>query len=220
MAKRPTALFLVGDQIYADDVAAPPLPVIQSVAGILATKEDLTQLDSRLTEDLFNQSLNKINGRQFILEQFCKFTSTNAGNHLMTFGEYAAMYLLSWSPSLWETECIPSFDQMLNDSIHFVFPGDETEIAQCRARYNRQREDLLQTIGELYRVRRILANTPTYMIFDDHDITDDWNLSADWNERVSQSSLGKHVVTNGLCAYWVFQGWGNEPLRFRRLANR
>ena len=125
------------------------------------------------------------------------------------------MYLLSWSPSLWEKVYIPSFDEILEkDGIHFIFPGDEKELGQSRARYNGQIEDLLQTIQGLHRVRRLLANIPTYMIFDDHDITDDWNLSADWRDHVSQSPLGKHVITNGLCAYWAFQGWGNEPQRF------
>lgn len=215
LEKRPSALFLLGDQIYADDVADPLFPVIQTVAGSLNTQEDLTQLDSRLADLPFNKSSMQVNGRQFIMEQFCQFTSTNASNHLMTFGEYAAMYLLSWSPSLWETACIPSFDEVLEtDGFHFIFPDDEAEQVRCKARYNRQSEDLLQTIGALHQVRRLLANVPTYMIFDDHDVTDDWNLSANWHDRVSQSALGKHVISNGLFAYWAFQGWGNEPQRF------
>jgi hypothetical protein len=49
------------------------------------------------------------------------------------------------------------------------------------------------------------------MIFDDHDITDDWNLSTEWKSTVQNAPLGKHIVANGLCAYWLFQGWGNEP---------
>jgi hypothetical protein len=38
------------------------------------------------------------------------FTSVEAQNHLLTFGEYAAMHLLAWSPRIWrglatEEEC-------------------------------------------------------------------------------------------------------------------
>ena len=36
----------------------------------------------------------------------------------------------------------------------------------------------------LAKVRRVLANIPTYMIFDDHDVTDDWNLNPLWYDRV------------------------------------
>ena len=34
------------------------------------------------------------------------------------------------------------------------------------------------------RVARVLANIPTYMTFDDHEITDDWNISKKWINRV------------------------------------
>lgn len=60
-------------------------------------------------------------------------------------------------------------------------------------------------------VRRLMANTPTYMIFDDHDVTDDWNLSIDWMNQVKQSAVGSRVISNALAAFWLFQGWGNDP---------
>jgi len=216
LEKRPQALFLLGDQIYADDVADPLFPVIQSVAGhLLGDEENLAQFNDTLNDEHFRKVIKQVNGRQFISSTLCKFTSSNAENHLMTFGEYASMYLLSWGPSLWESIYIPSYDELLErNGIHLLFPGDETEQTLSRTRYNEQTEQLLQTVAELQNVRRLLANVPTYMIFDDHDITDDWNLSADWITQVSQSPLGKHVIANGLCAYWIFQGWGNEPQRF------
>lgn len=52
------------------------------------------------------------------------------------------------------------------------------------------------------------------MIFDDHDITDDWNISANWKKNVYNAPLGRHVIANGLTAYWAFQGWGNDPDAF------
>ena len=216
LKNRPSSLFLLGDQIYADDVADPLFPVIQSVVDSLGLKKEyLAQLEPRLADYPFNKIIQKVNGRQFGMEQFCQFTSANMSNHLMTFGEYAAMYLLSWGPGLWETAYIPSFEEVVEKgNYHFFFPNDNDEIAYCKNRYNHQTEDLLQTIEKLNHVRRLLANVPTYMIFDDHDVTDDWNLSFKWKERVSKSPLGKHVIANGLCAYWAFQGWGNEPQRF------
>ena len=216
LMNRPSSLFLLGDQIYADDVADPLFPVIQSVVDSLGLKKEyLGQLEPRLADYPFNKLIQKVNGRQFAMEQFCQFTSANMSNHLMTFGEYAAMYLLSWGPGLWETAYIPTFEEVVEKgNYHFFFPNDNDEITYCKKRYNHQMEDLLQTIEKLNQVRRLLANVPTYMIFDDHDVTDDWNLSYQWMENVSKSPLGKHVIANGLCAYWAFQGWGNEPQRF------
>jgi hypothetical protein len=63
-------------------------------------------------------------------------------------------------------------------------------------------------------VRRVLANVPTYMIFDDHDVTDDWNLTARWRDRARASPAGRRIVANALAAYWAFQGWGNDPGQF------
>ncbi|MBB6672094.1 hypothetical protein [Cohnella nanjingensis] len=60
-------------------------------------------------------------------------------------------------------------------------------------------------------VRRLLANIPTYMIFDDHDITDDWNLCVKWQKEVYSRLLGRRIIANGLMAYWLAQGYGNDP---------
>ena len=62
--------------------------------------------------------------------------------------------------------------------------------------------------------RRALANVATYMICDDHEITDDWNLSQRWKDRVYTSLLGRTVLRNGLLAYLLCQGWGNDPAAF------
>jgi hypothetical protein len=66
----------------------------------------------------------------------------------------------------------------------------------------------------LPKVRRALANTPTYMIFDDHEITDDWYLNPIWRDRVLTSPLGGPTIRNGMVAYALFQGWGNDPVAF------
>ncbi|MET1031608.1 hypothetical protein [Domibacillus tundrae] len=227
--KRPHSLFLLGDQIYADDVADPLVPLITSISRQLIGKEEsLGKLDKRLETIPFRQSLHRIHGRKFIMEHFCRFTSIQSHNHLIQFSEYAVMYLLSWGPQVWEfiqeNGGLPVFEEELsNGRIHFVFPPDplyqkerQLEQRQHERRFAEQSEELRQSITVLKRVRRLLANVPSYMIFDDHDITDDWNISQEWKENVRNSPLGRHVIANGLGAYWAFQGWGNGPELFDR----
>ena len=68
---------------------------------------------------------------------------------------------------------------------------------------------------DLPRVRRLLANVPTYMVFDDHEITDDWNLTPRWAKQTRANALGRAVIRNGLAACTLFQSWGNDPLAYR-----
>ena len=66
----------------------------------------------------------------------------------------------------------------------------------------------------LPRVQRALANVPTYMIMDDHDVTDDFFLNPLWRERVLKTALGRAILNNAMITYAVFQDWGNDPLRY------
>ncbi|KAA0545282.1 hypothetical protein FZW96_18060 [Bacillus sp. BGMRC 2118] len=225
--KRPHSLFLLGDQIYADDVADPLFSIITNLSKtLIGNTEKLSHLDERINQEPFSTSINQINGRQFIMKNFCSFTSSHAQNHLMTFGEFATMYLLSFGPALWEylqaNNLYPTFEEEIStNNLHYMFPNTEQcaferlkEHQTLEARYHEQWDDIQSTISSFTNVRRLLANTPTYMIFDDHDITDDWNLSAKWAKNVADSPLGSHVITNGLAAYWAFQGFGNSPEDF------
>lgn len=63
-------------------------------------------------------------------------------------------------------------------------------------------------------VRRALANVPTYMMFDDHEVSDDWNITRDWVEGVRSEALGRDVLRNALTAYTLFQDLGNDPIRY------
>jgi hypothetical protein len=127
------------------------------------------------------------------------FTSTYAHNHLITFAEMMAMYFLVWSPTLWEEVQLTGFD---------VKPEHEnTHQSELTA--------LKGFIGGLASVQRLLAHIPTYMIFDDHDVTDDWNLTAQWEQAVYQNPLAKRIIGNSLFAYWLCQGWGNDPKHFK-----
>lgn len=185
---RPSALFLTGDQIYADDVA-PALSSYLTRLGIelLGWEEKISGVE-RLLSDI------EPGERQNVVKEYARFTAGHAGNHLLGFGEFAAMYLLAWNVENWP---------------------DEYEIASEHFKDNNQRlKSLQETKRDLAAVRRVLANIPTYMIFDDHEITDDWNITREWFDNVADSPCGKQIVTNGLIAYWAFQAWGNDPSGF------
>ena len=87
------------------------------------------------------------------------------------------------------------------------------------ATFQTERERLEQFRSTLPAVRRALANTATYMICDDHEITDDWYFNLAWCERVLQKPLGRAIIRNGLSAYAVFQAWGNTPEQFAECRN-
>jgi hypothetical protein len=63
-------------------------------------------------------------------------------------------------------------------------------------------------------VRWVLSCIPSLMIFDDHEIDDDWNITSDWVQS-RQTPAGIRQRTDGLMAYWVYQGAGNlDPRRW------
>ncbi|WP_052130260.1 metallophosphoesterase family protein [Ureibacillus sinduriensis] len=218
LTKRPQSLFLMGDQIYADNVADPLFRPINELGKMLmGVDEALPSIDKRLES---NASYNRINGRKEIMKDVARFSSRNASNHLIQFGEYAAMYLFSWSPVLWEVSREQNLLESFDDSFergHFHLKLAKAtdklkklESLQLQKRYTEQEKLILNCQSASYRIRRLIANTPTYMIFDDHEITDDWNINAQWKQAVQESALGKHIVANGLSAYFAFQAWGNE----------
>lgn len=126
------------------------------------------------------------------------FTSTEAGNHLLRFAEFVGMYLLIWSELLWPDD---------SDKLKAMF----SSLRNFRA--------------GLPAIRRVLANIPTYMIFDDHEISDDWFRTKKWFynthcDNFPAAPLGSNAATparyeahatiaNGLLTYALFQGWGN-----------
>ncbi|TSI05085.1 alkaline phosphatase D family protein [Lysinibacillus sp. BW-2-10] len=223
LTQRPQALFTMGDQIYADNVADPLFrPIHEISSALIGVNEKLHTIDKRLAKKPYNTSLYKTNGRTAIMKQFAEFSSRKAANHMMEFGEFAALYLFYWSPVLWEVvkdyALFESFQEALdNDHIYIESQSDKLkklETKQLEKRYTEHEKALANCHQTAYKIRRLLANIPTYMIFDDHDITDDWNINAEWKATVQKSPIGKHVVTNGLTAYWAFQGWGNAPESF------
>src|SRR6266511_2171843 len=91
---RARALFLTGDQLYGDDVAAALIGYLHRL-GI-----SLTGRAERIPS-IPPQALDEVGGRQRWVHEQVGFTSPRAANHLLTFGEFAACYLLAFADTLW-----------------------------------------------------------------------------------------------------------------------
>ena len=72
---------------------------------------------------------------------------------------------------------------------------------------------------EVPRVRRLLANVPTYMICDDHEVTDDWFMTGGIRSRTASDPFGCALIRNALAAYTICQGWGDDPKTWANDAN-
>jgi hypothetical protein len=182
--------------------------------------------------------------RRPVIECEAQF-SAGGDSHLMSFGEFCAMYLAVWCNAVWElqadgkpklatvdeifsvppdplpqiwelTACFPDRDECIPRSDRTALQKymDEKRTKK-KGDFELAHATLTTFYDALPRVRRALANVPTYMVFDDHDVTDDWNLGRAWRDRVFTSHLGRHIITNALVAYAAFQDWGNDPLRYR-----
>ena len=200
--RRPSALVLTGDQIYGDEVAGPLIGHLTRLGAELLGPGDTTSVPGVPALDRL-----AVYGRQELSHQL-GFTSSKAGNHLFSLGEFAAMYLVAWDQATWP--------QRLPDPAEALPSGGRGSRVAARQRHGYAAElaGLEAARRVLPAVRRVLANLPTYMIFDDHDVTDDWNLTSEWHDQVWSSPGGRRVVANALAAYWAFQGWGNAPESF------
>jgi hypothetical protein len=204
VATRPSALILTGDQIYADDVALPLFSAVHRLAAeISGYVEHLPRKgDAPIAVDEFPVMKAPSTAAEWVstdMKRFAKsrkaltsrvtspigFTTEDGEAHLLSFAEYAAMYLLVWNPDLCR-------DYGVDNGSDENLRGFPAAVAASR---------------------RVLANVATYMVFDDHEITDDWNLDADW-ENATRNPIAQRILANGLAAYWAFQGWGNDPNQF------
>lgn len=192
---QPHLLVLSGDQIYADEVGHPLMPRVMRVA------HDLVGIDET---DVFGEP-PPIGGRGPGTVDL-GYTGATA-NHLWTYGEFMAMYLLAWSDVLWPAS-LPSFPTNPAVGPPDVDPGVTRDAWEEEA----HNVGLFRT--SLPQVRRVLANVPSLMIFDDHEITDDWNIDHTWVGNVYGRAGGRRAVTNGLLAYALCQHWGNQPVAF------
>jgi hypothetical protein len=187
-----------------------------------------------------------------------QLTSEDGASHVISLGEFAALYLSVWSNALWGeevtgarfaadpkkpevnrtfkwTEDLPATGRIVLPEVEFprriagqfyVAPKEppkqlsdeeqaekEEERRKAGLRGFRILQDFRQTLPE---VQRALANVPTYMIMDDHDVTDDYFLNPMWRDRVLTTQLGQAILRNAMVAYALFQDWGNVPLDYRQ----
>ena len=218
--ERPALLMMSGDQVYADDVAGPMLRAIHALIARLGLFDEF--LDGAVVDDsasLYGHRasyyhradlLPALESNKTLRERFFGgvkkpiFTSSSADNHLVTFAEVIAMYMLAWSPTPW----------ML------ITPQPPHLGSEEQQRYAREQVQIDQFRSGLPGVARVFAHLSTLMIFDDHDITDDWNLSAQWEETAYGHPFSKRIIGNALLAYLLCQGWGNQPQVFTELVSQ
>ena len=169
------ALILTGDQIYADDVAYPLFQGVQGlVRDLFGYVEELPEKDGKGTfpvsklavPDWRSHHSDPPTARAALTRMMpgkpdrpgqYGFSTNDGEGHMLSFGEFAAMYLLMVNPELWRQYVI-----------------------EIRHPTDGPTNNLLGFGNAAAASRRVLANTPTYMLLDDHEITDDWNLDADW----------------------------------------
>jgi hypothetical protein len=251
--RRPHALFLTGDQIYADDLSANLLYMLGELAEELVGVEQINVGTQPLevegeTTDVpigvleINRRTLPPGRRKHFIKTAAGFTTTDYEQHLVSFGEYAAMYLAVWSHTVWrklgtaDDICVgpPGGALPVEKWPLLARPELEGDYAKAPDPLEAWREAV--KAGEtkpdgnitrterfratLPRVARALANVPTYMIFDDHDVTDDWNLNKKWCNRVYSAEPGRAIVRNAIMAYAVFQAWGNDPQAFESGNNK
>ncbi len=214
--RRPHKLFLTGDQIYADDVAPSMLYLARRVGLYLLgwDKPIPGHEDIPVPKLAFHLLPNR---RQYTMANVAKFTSGHQDSHLIYFYEYIGMYVMVWSDVFWRQQSMSEklikimADEVFESRSH---PWGVEELVKAKEVFQTTHKTILRFAQSLSYVRRALANTPTYMIFDDHEVTDDWNLNWNWSVNVNNSSMGKRIVQNALSAYTVFQAWGNNPKEF------
>jgi hypothetical protein len=223
---RANFIVMSGDQIYADDVAGPTLMAIQQLINLLGLFEEQPLDESELegSELLTNTSLQqhkynlyqrkallpKVTDKQtsitglFATERDI-FSSTFADNHLITMAEYFALYLLVWSPNAWG---------LLENTQNKwqALPSDLS--VEHQKKWHSELSSIEHFRLGLPSVSQLLAHTPSYMMFDDHDVTDDWNLTAAWQTAAYSNTQSKRIIGNALIAYALFQGLGNQPDSF------
>jgi hypothetical protein len=250
VAGRPHMLFLTGDQIYADDVAAALLP------GLTALGIELLDGVEEVPSPIDNSTTLKVNTtvlppafRQRVTAR-SGFTSDWAASHLIGFGEFLAMYCAAWNPRLWPVLAVAdtrdpdlggSLKADLVKDMQNLTPAEEQTAPVVLGRPSPDapdevvtplyggtqpeadalKEARLEFLGakglldefrrEVPKVRRLLANVPTYMICDDHDVTDDWFMTAAIRRGATKNLFGQALVRNALAAHTICQAWGNVP---------
>ena len=195
--------------------------------------------------------------RLSVTRRDAQLTSEDGTSHVISLGEFAALYLTIWSNAVWGAqvtdakfapdeahpeqngpfgwqETLPAHGALVMPDIAYpdVIAGtfyeenpegidprmtsDEREKQRKADQHSLrfQHAVLKDFHRSLAKVQRALANVPTYMILDDHDVTDDYFLNPIWCNRVLTRKLGVEILRNAMTGYALFQDWGNDPLAY------
>jgi hypothetical protein len=251
------------------------LPLDQMLTRVDETKaKDPTPLDGYKEEDPATTAADPFlpadrehfpEGRRLNTTIFdAQLTSEDGDSHVLSIGEFAALYLTVWSPAIWGPEVTGArfapdaskpnqnrafrWDEELPPLLEskteegaikpesgaivmppiifperipghlYIVPFEEPE---AKSDFDRQKSlrGQFNVLQQFYRglpkVQRALANVPTYMILDDHDVTDDYFLNPVWRNRVLERKLGQAILGNAMITYALFQDWGNDPISYR-----
>lgn len=119
----------------------------------------------------------------------------------------------------------PRFIVMMGDQV-YLDDGDETAAAVWPNHFDSKPAPRRQAIADKYQehwsrepVRSIMANTPCYMMWDDHDIRNGWgSFATDSPALAAQYPRGAKIAAefnayfeDCRAAYWHFQGCRNPP---------
>ncbi|MBP2701328.1 alkaline phosphatase D family protein [Photobacterium lucens] len=221
--ERPSLLMMSGDQIYADHVAGPTLDAIEQVVQLLGLPKETFEQASIADTDALYRHPHHLYGREKLLPTYIDqtwlgklipnrtvpiFSSRECENHLISFSEYFVMYLLVWSPTLWQYVDRERFAKQ-----HFICGGEQVAL-KWRQQWEKESVIMDDFIQGLPQVQRLFAHIPTYMIFDDHDITDDYQLNRRWEKAAFDNLFSRRIIGNALISYWLCQAWGNAPEKF------
>jgi len=175
---RPSMLCLTGDQIYADDVATCLLPVLTETGRELVGEFEVMPRSQKGGSPTHPNRI-KLENRSKVLNRKEGFTSKSGNNHLMSFGEYAAMYFAVWGgrseePLSWSEGEPMIAKKFKNSSKLKKNKGKKGVPVVKKSAYNQERTRVVTFLNGAWRTRRLMANISTHTIFDDHEVTDDW----------------------------------------------
>ncbi|GAA4364055.1 hypothetical protein GCM10023185_33230 [Hymenobacter saemangeumensis] len=211
-------MYLTGDQIYADDVADAMLYMLRDAeALIIGWNESLPLIQS-------SDNLNP-GHRAAVVKNRAELSvgeePESAKSHLIRLSEFYLMYVFAWSPVLWVDQGtnLPEWNDVFPGvSTVEEYSGTPTPVGPTPSVEKKEHKVFTGEIEQLnvfrsatYALRRVMANVPTYMMFDDHELTDDVFLDLDWCRTVINNALGKRILQNALSAFAVMQAWGNDP---------
>lgn len=105
-AHRPHQLWLSGDQVYSDEVAAPLSPLITSQGReLLAVDEHLVLMVKGTPAIVPVRQTNFPAGyRGELMRREGKLTTSEGASHLLGLTERLAMQLMLWSPEVWDRD--------------------------------------------------------------------------------------------------------------------